>query len=353
MRKALPKPPIPNVLRWPVLRRLAQSAVVLLGVSVLIFFIARVIPGDPARLALGPNASAEQLADLRAALNLDAPLWVQFWDFLLNLFQGDLGISLYSGRPVVSDILDRLPATLELVLYSALFMLVFGVLIGAVAARFQNRLADGVIRVLSLGGIVVPPFVWAILLMLVFAFWLDVLPIAGRLSTGVAPPPHVTGLYTLDALLAGDFRTLGDALAHVALPAFALSIASISQETRLMRASLVETMSAPFIETARAYGRSESWIIRRWAMRPALVPTLTVMGLDIASKIGNAFLIEAVYAWPGLARYGVEVILYKDLNAIVGTVLVISFFFILINIAVDFLIGLVYPRIRLQEAGNV
>ncbi|SFM65633.1 peptide/nickel transport system permease protein [Shimia aestuarii] len=334
-------------------QRLVQSVFVLFGVSALIFFIARVIPGDPARLALGPNASPEQVASLREQLNLDEPALTQYFLFLRDLFHGDLGISLYSGRPVVRDILEQLPATVELVLFSAVIMIVAGVVIGAVATRYQNRAADYIIRVLSLAGIVVPSFVWAIVLMLILAFWLDLLPIAGRLSQGMEPPRHITGLYTVDALLTGNIPVFFDAIYHIALPAFALSIASISQESRLMRASLVETMSAPFIETARAYGRTESWIIRKWAMRPALVPALTVVGLDIASKIGNAFLIEAVFAWPGIARYGVEVILFKDLNAIIGTVLVISLAFILINIIVDFLVGLVYPKIRLQGATDV
>jgi peptide/nickel transport system permease protein len=195
--------------------------------------------------------------------------------------------------------------------------------------------------------VVAPSFVWAILLMLLFAFWLEVLPVLGRLSEGMAPPPHVTGMYTVDALIAGDHRTFTDAFAHLVLPAVALSLAGLGQAARLTRANLAQVYDREYMEMARAYGYRESEMALKYALRPGMIPTLTILGLDFASKLGNAFLVEAVFAWPGMARYGVQAILHKDLNGITGTVLVIGAFFVVINLVIDIMIGYLDPRIRL------
>lgn len=329
--------------------RLGWSALVLFGVSILIFSIARILPGDPARIALGADASQEQVDQLRAALHLDEPLPVQYWFFLRDLSNGDLGVSLYSNRPVLEDLASLFPATLELVLVSGGVMAILGIGLGILAARYRNTWIDSLVSLVSLGGIVTPSFVWAVMLMLVFAYWFDLFPIAGRLSPESTPPPFVTGMYTFDALIAGQWAVFKDALRHLVLPATALAMASVSQTARLVRASLVDTYSAAHVEMARAYGYSEAVIASKYALRPAMVAALTVMGLDFAAKLGGAFLIETVYAWPGMARYGVNVILYKDLNSIVGVVLVISAFFLVVNMLVDFAISTIDPRIRLQS----
>jgi peptide/nickel transport system permease protein len=332
-----------------ILIRGLMSLGVLFGVSVLIFSMARIIPGDPAAIALGSTASAEQVEQLRVEMNLDKPLPVQYGIFLANVLKGDLGKSLYSQRPVMTDLNQFLPATLELVFVSAIIMIVCGVALGILAARYRDTWIDNVIRVLSLSGIVTPAFVWAVVLMLVFSYWLAVLPVAGRLSLGVAPPTHITGLYIVDALLTGNWAVALDAFRHLILPATALALSSVSQTARLVRGSLIEIYGTPYIETAQAYGLSEHLISTSYALRPAMIPAMTVMGLDFAAKLGNAFLVEAVYAWPGLARYGVQTILQKDLNAIVGVVLVISTFFLIVNIVVDLLVLLLNPKIRLQK----
>lgn len=334
---------------WRLLgQRLAMSVLVLWGVSVLIFLIARVIPGDPARIALGPNATPEQVARLRTALHLDEALAVQYWEFLRDLGRGDLGLSLYTNRPVVQDIADFLPATLELILVAGVLMVALGLPLGILAARHRGRWPDHAIRVVSLLGVSAPSFVWAVVLMLVFAYYLPLFPIAGRISEGVEVPA-VTGFLTLDALMAGDLGAFGDALRHLALPAVALALSGVGQAARLTRANMIETYDKPYIEMARAYGFGEGRVARAYAFKPALFPSLTIIGLDFAAMLGNAFLVEAVYAWPGLSRYGVQVILRKDLNAIVGTVLVISAAFLIVNIVVDLLTILLNPRIRHSE----
>jgi len=329
------------------LRRLAGSIVTLLGVSILIFLVARVIPGDPARLALGPAASAAQVEEYRQRLGLNEPLPIQYVDYISKLLRGDMGISLYTNRPVLSDIAQGLPATLELVLASAIIMLVFGVALGIFSARYRNRIPDHIARVFALLGIVTPTFVWAIFLMLIFSDRLGWLPISGRLSDGVPAPATITGLYLIDSLLTGRLDIFMDALIHIMLPAIALSLPGLGQAARLTRVNIVEAYEQPYAEMARAYGLSNRKIALKYTLRPALIPTLTVLGMDIASKLGNAFLVESVFVWPGVANYGVQTILQKDLNGIIGTVLVISAFFLIVNLIVDLCVALLDPRIRL------
>lgn len=325
-----------------------MSILVLIGVSMLIFVIARVIPGDPARIALGPNATAEQVTKLRADLHLDEPLWIQYGHFIRDLARGDLGTSLYTNRPVMTDIVQFLPATLELVLVAGVLMVGIGLPLGILSARYQGRAADNTIRVISLLGVSAPSFVWAVILMLLFAFFLPLFPIAGRIADSYAIAP-ATGFLLIDTLLAADFSAFGNAAWHLVLPAFALALSGIGQAARLTRANMIETYDRPFIEMARSYGFPERRIASRYAFKPSLIPSLTIIGLDFAAMLGNAFLVEAIFAWPGLSRYGVAVILRKDLNAIVGTVLVISAAFLIANIIVDLLVALLNPRIRHSE----
>lgn len=333
----------------PVLRllakRLVTSIIVLIGVSMLIFTIARVIPGDPARIALGPNATAEQVQNLRERLHLNEPLPVQYGHFIADLSRGDLGVSLYTNRPVTRDIAQFLPATLELILVAGLMMILIGLPLGALAARYRDTWADSLIRVVSLLGVSAPAFVWAVILMLLFAYFLPIFPIAGRISNAFSIPA-VTGFLLVDTLIAGNFRAFGSALSHIILPAFALALSGIGQAARLTRSNMVETYERPYIEMARSYGFPERRIARRYAFRPSMIPSMTIIGLDFAAMLGNAFLVEAVFAWPGLSRYGVAVILRKDLNAIVGTVLCIAALFLIVNIIVDLITAYINPRIR-------
>ena len=311
----------------------------------LIFAIARVIPGDPARIALGPSATAEQVEKLRAELRLDEPITTQYGHFLSELVQGDLGISLYTNRPVVVDIAQFLPATLELIFVAGAMMIAIGLPLGIASARWRGTWIDNSIRMVALLGVSAPSFVWAVILMLLFAFFLPLFPIAGRISDTFAIQP-VTNFLLLDTLIAGNLAAFANAAWHIVLPAFALALSGIGQTARLTRANMVETYDKPFIEMARSYGVPDRRIARRYAFKPSLIPALTIIGLDFAAMLGNAFLVEAVFAWPGLSRYGVSVILRKDLDAIVGTVLIISATFLIMNLIVDVLVTFINPRIR-------
>lgn len=327
------------------LRRLGISVVVLIGVSMLIFAIARVIPGDPARIALGPNATPEQVERIRAEMHLDEPIPVQYGFFLRDLARGDLGTSLYTNRPVTTDIAQFLPATLELVFLAGIIMVAVGLPLGILAARHRGRWPDHLVRILSLLTVSAPSFVWAVILMLIFAYYLPLFPIAGRIRD-VYEIERVTGFMTIDTALAGNWPAFWNAWHHLILPAVALSLSGIGQAARLTRANMVETYEKPYIEMAQAYGFFPSRIARAYAFKPSIIPSLTIIGLDFAAMLGNAFLVEAVFAWPGLSRYGVAVILRKDLNAIMGTVLIIAITFLVVNIIVDLLIAFLNPRIR-------
>lgn len=338
---------MPPILRL-LAKRLGTSLIVLIGVSLLIFAIARVIPGDPARIALGPNATAEAVAALRDKLHLNDSFLAQYGYFLADLMRGDLGTSLYTNRPVLSDIAQFLPASMELILVSGVLMVAIGLPLGVLSARYRDTWIDHTIRLVTLLGVSAPGFVWAVILMLVFAYFVPLFPIAGRISDSFAIP-SVTGFLLVDTLVAGNFRAFANTAWHLVLPAFALALSGIGQAARLVRSNMVETYDKPYIEMAQAYGFPESKIARRYAFRPSLIPSLTIIGLDFAAMLGNAFLVEAVYAWPGLSRYGVAVILRKDLNAIVGTVLVISAVFLIVNLIVDLMVSVINPRIRLSQ----
>jgi peptide/nickel transport system permease protein len=329
-------------------KRFGTSLVVLIGVSLLIFAIARVIPGDPARIALGPNATADAVAALRERLHLNDTFIEQYGYFLADLFRGDLGISLYTNRPVMTDIAQFLPATLELVIVSGIMMVAFGLPLGILSARYRGTWIDHTVRLVTLLGVSAPGFVWAVILMLAFSYYLQIFPIAGRISDSMTIQ-SVTGFLMIDTLIAGNFKAFGNAAWHLILPAFALALSGIGQAARLVRSNMVETYDKPYIEMAEAYGFPAKRIANRYAFRPSLIPSLTIIGLDFAAMLGNAFLVEAVYAWPGLSRYGVAVILRKDLNAIVGTVLIISAMFLIVNLVVDLMVSIINPRIRLSQ----
>jgi len=328
------------------LHRLVSGLFILVGVSVVIFLIARGIPGDPARIALGPMASNEQVAALREQLYLDRPLAVQYARFAEGVLHGDLGRSTYSGRTVATDLAQYLPATLELVFAASILMVAVGVPLGILGAHFRNRWPDHAARLVSLLGVASPSFVWAVIFVLVFSYSLGLMPVIGRLSDNLVPPARITGFLTIDALLVGNWAVFRDALWHLALPSLALALSGIGQAARITRSNMAQSYDRDYIALARAYGFGNGEIAWKYALRPAMIPTLTILGLDFAAKLGNAFLVETVFAWPGMARYGVNAILNKDLNAIVGTVLVIGIGFICVNLVIDVIVAILDPRIR-------
>jgi peptide/nickel transport system permease protein len=335
-----------------ILQRLVQTIVVLFGLSVLIFFIARVVPGDPARVALGSLATKEQVQKLREELHLDKPFPVQYYFWLRGMIRGDAGISLYTHRPVMQDLRDYLPATLELVLVSFLISLVVGQVTGVLAGFFRNSWFDGLSRLISYGGIATPPFALAIFLLFIFSQLLGLAPAVGRISLTMSPPPRVTGFFIFDALVTAHPRIALNALGHILLPAVSLAVANLAQESRVTRSSIVDNLHKDYVAGHIVYGIPRRSIIFKYLLKPSLIPTVSIMGLDVAFIIANAFLVELVFMWPGFARYAVTVMLNKDLNAIVAVVLVIGVAFAVVNVVVDIVVSFLDPRIRLRGGGE-
>lgn len=330
------------------IKRAITLALVLLGLAILIFVIARIVPGDPARIALGPLATAEQVAELRTEMGLDASFPVQLWTYLTGLFQGDLGKSLLTSRPVMDDIRGALPATFELVLFTIVLQVVISIPLGVVAAIYRNSWVDNLLRVISLIGVVTPGFVLAIILQLVAAHYLGFFPITGRLDSGLDFSADFSGLLLIDGMLAGRWDVVLDAIRHLFLPSIALAAAGIGQVMRITRTAMIEVAGRDFVEASRAYGIPERVVTFRYMLRVASVAPLTILGLEFASLIGNAFIVEFVFSWPGIASYGVRTILQKDLNAVIGVVLVSGVFFVVANLTIDLVLGLLDPRHRLR-----
>ena len=334
-------------LRTYIFKRLLLSIVVLVGISIVIFVIARVVPGDPARMALGPRAPQFAVDALRAEMHLDKPLPAQYVFWIKGVMVGDLGVSIVTKRPVMQDIKEFLPRTLELALMSALMVVVLSILFGMLAANYRDRFLDAAIRILAYTGVAVPSFVLAVLFVLVFGYMWPVIPVLGQLSYGVQVPPHVTGFVTIDSLLAGKVDVFWNAVKHLFLPALALAMGPLFQEARIVRSAMTDNMSKDYIALARGYGMPTRVIMGKYLLKPSLIPAVSVMGLDIAALMGNAFLVEVIFNWPGISRYGMEAMLRKDLNAISSVVLIFGLIFIIINIIVDIIVAYLDPRIRL------
>lgn len=329
-------------------RRVVYSVFVLFGLSIVIFVIARIMPGDPARMAVGARAPQWVVDRLREQMHLNETLPVQYLYWLRDALRGDFGLSLVTQRAVTNDIKEFFPASIELVLVSGLFAAVGGIGLGVLSARYKDTWIDNAVRVFSYLGVVTPSFVFAILFVLLFGWLLRWFPVIGRLSESVAAPPLRTGLMTVDALLAGRFDAFVDALRHLILPALSLAMGSIAQEARITRSSMADNLNKDYIAAARSLGVPERVVMGRLLLKPSLIPTVSILGLDIASTLSIAFLVELIFNWPGIARYGMTAMLHKDLNAISAVILVLGAAFVVVNILVDLIVAQLDPRIRLR-----
>ncbi|MDI6871174.1 MAG: ABC transporter permease [Bacillota bacterium] len=335
-----------------VFRRTGNALIVLVGLSIVIFLISRVLPGDPARMALGPYATEEQVRHLRSEMGLDRPLVVQYVRYVSNLLRGDFGKSLVSERNVRLDLEAHLPATAELIVVTTLWIVLLGIPLGALSAVKKDTWIDHAIKAFTFTAVVTPGFIVGIAFQLLFGYGLDWLPVTGRLSPGVLPPERVTGFLLVDSALARDWPLFRDALIHILLPSLALSFAGMGQTIRITRSSMLDVENRDFIQVVRSYGVPERLVMFKYMLKPAFIPTLQVIGLTFASLFGNAFLIENVFSWPGMAKYGVTALLKKDLNALIGVVLVIGTAFLVVNLVVDVLMGFLDPRLRLKGAAR-
>ncbi|MGN6766786.1 MAG: ABC transporter permease [Rhizobiaceae bacterium] len=329
-----------------VLRRLLLIIPILIGLTLLLFVIARLLPGDPVGLAAGPNATPELIAQLKRQFNLDQPLPIQYWTYLTGLLHGDWGMSVFTRRPVFEDILTYLPATLELVIAAFLIAVLAGIPLGLLTAVYRNGILDYLMRSVALGGIAMPRFFLGLLLQIAFAAWLDILPLSGRYPLIETPPDTVTGFYTIDALIAGDWYAFQIALAHLALPAIAMALSPLATIMRMMRAATIEVLQQDYVMTERALGLSSRLILFKYVLKNAMTSTLTVIGLYVSWLLGGTVLVETVFDWPGLGLYATQAILTQDFMPVIGVTLVIAIIYLLTMLIIDLLYGVFNPKVR-------
>ncbi|KMN09398.1 ABC transporter permease subunit [Pseudomonas sp. FSL R10-1350] len=326
-------------------KRLLGLLLVVFGVSLITFAISHLIPGDPARLIAGDRASDELVAGIRHQLGLDLPLYQQYGRYLLDLVQGDLGTSIRTNRPVLEDLQAFFPATLELAVVALFLAIVVGVPLGVLSAVYHNRAIDQIARTLAVTGISTPAFWLGLGAIVLFYGHLGWLPGGGRLSEGLAPPTTITGFYLIDALLAGNFSLFVDALKHLILPAATLGFVTLGVIARQIRSAMLDQLGEDYIRTARAYGLSRWTVILRHALPNALIPSVTVLGLTLGDLLYGAVLTETVFAWPGMGAYVVKSIQSLDFPAVMGFAILVSFIYVLLNMAIDLLYRVIDPRI--------
>src|SRR5690554_5090234 len=327
-------------------RRLILLLLVVFGVTIITFAISHMIPGDPARLMAGDRATPEIVQSMRTRLGLDQPLHLQYVNYVGSLLQGDLGTSIRTGRPVADDLVRFFPATIELAAVALLFSVLAGVPLGVASAVYRNRWIDQVSRTISVTGISTPAFWLGLLLIMLFYGRLDWLPSSGRLGGDVTAPPFVTGMLLIDTLLAGDLAAFRSALSHILLPAFTLGFVHLGVVTRQIRSSMLEVLQEDYVRTAKAGGLSRRQIIFGHALRNALIPSVTMLGLAFGDLLYGAVLTETVFAWPGIGNYVVHTIHALDFPAIMGFTVLASVAYVLINLVVALTYMRLDPQIR-------
>jgi peptide/nickel transport system permease protein len=334
-----------------IILRTAASLLVLVGASIITFFLARVVPSNPAALYIGPKARQDEIDRVTKQLGLDRPLPVQYAIYMRELLHGDLGISIGTKRPVLQEITGRLPATLELLLAGMILAAVLGVPLGVLSARWQGRPPDVAVRTVSIMGVSMPAFYLGLLLQILFFRNLDLLPLAGRVSNDLRfthPVETITHFIILDSILTHNWFALKDALRHIILPAMTLAAYPLGLIARMTRAAMLEVLEQDYIRTARAYGIKDHVIIYLYALKNAISPTLTVLGLTFAFALTGTFFVEIIFNWPGLGLFTVRSLLNVDYPAIMGVTLFGASGYVLINLVVDLLQAWIDPRISLR-----
>ncbi len=326
-------------------KRLLGLVPVLLGMTLFVFLFLRLIPGDPAVVLLGEAATPEQITALREQLGLNRPLFVQYFAFLEHLLRLDLGTSVISGIPIIEELNSRYPATFELALAAMAIALLVGIPAGILAALHKNHWLDQSLMAGSLLGVSLPVYWLGLLLIYLFAVNLQWLPAGGR-STDTSLIQPLTGLYVVDAVFRCNPLALADALSHLCLPALTLSTIPLAIIARITRSAMVETLSQDYIRTARAKGVPAFWVVGRHALKNALLPVVTISGLQFGTLLGGAILTETIFAWPGIGSWIYEGILARDYPVVQGGVLFVAIAFVLINLLVDISYALLDPRVQ-------
>lgn len=318
---------------------------VLIGVSIIVFFLLRVCAPDPASVVLGQHATDVQMEEWRDAQGLNDPVVVQYFDFVKGAVQGDFGESYYTKTPVMTEIMSRFPATIEIAVFAIIIATVLGILIGVIAAVKKNTIIDNASMLLSLVGVSIPIFWLGILFIILFSRNLGWLPASGRIDPMLRPDGG-SGFYLIDTLVSGNFAAFKDALWHIILPGVTLALYTLAIISRMTRSSMLDALNQDYIRTARSKGISEGKVVIKHGLRNALMPIVTVIGLQFGSLLGGAVLTESVFAWPGIGKYTVECIQKSDFPVIQAVVLIIATVFVLMNLIVDIIYAFLDPRIK-------
>jgi ABC-type dipeptide/oligopeptide/nickel transport system permease component len=332
-----------------ILGRLLAALPNLLGVVVITFLLTRALPGDPAAYFAGGAATEQAVAEIRAQLGLDRPLPEQFFRYAADLARGELGLSLTTGQPVLHELLQRLPASLEIVLVALVLSCAIALPLGVLAATRPGSWIDQLCRLVTTAGVSLPTFFTGLLLAYVFYFLLGWAPSPlGRLDPGFSPPPQVTGLYLIDAALARDAALWWASLRQLILPVVTMAIFVLAPIARMTRASMLTVLSADFIRTARASGLSGGTVLVRYGLRNALLPVITTLGMVFGFMLGSSVIVEKVFGWPGVGSYAIDALTASDYAPVQGFVLAMGVLFVLLNLLVDVLYALVDPRVSLE-----
>ncbi len=330
-----------------IIRRILIMIPTLLGVSVIVFLMLHVTPGDPAELLLGERATDSAIAEIRTHLGLDKPLYVQYGLFLQRLLKGDLGETIWTRQKVWTEVKQRFPATIELSIAAMLISCIFGMIFGIISATKQYSLFDCLSMIGALVGVSMPIFWLGLMLMLIFSLQLGWLPMSGRLSIGV-DLDFVTNFYILDAILTRNWPAFKDALWHIVLPAFTLSTIPMAIVARMTRSSMLEVLRQDYVKTAKAKGLSQFTVIFKHALRNALIPVVTTIGLQFGVLLGGAILTETIFAWPGVGKWIFDAVMQRDYMVIQGGTLFIAAIFVVINLVVDVLYAVINPKMSVQ-----
>jgi peptide/nickel transport system permease protein len=334
---------------WYVAKRILLAVPTLIGVTLITFALTYLLPGNPALVKAGPLATPEHIREMERTMGLDQPVWVQYGRYVSGVVRGDLGESSMTGRPVLQDLFQRVPATLELTLASLLVAIVVGIPLGVIAAVNRDGIVDHASRLLGVGGVAMPTFWTGLLALYVFFYHLGwAPPPLGRLDKSITAPATVTGMYTVDALLAGHWRAFGSAVHQLLLPALTLGFSVMAPLTRMVRATMLEVLQSDYIKAAWAAGLPRRTVIYGDALRNCLIPVVTLLGVVFGFLMAGNVVVEIVFAWPGIGNYAVTALMSKDPGPIQSFVLFVAVVYTLVNLVVDIAYGLVDPRIRIE-----
>jgi len=329
-------------------KRLGISILTIFGIVVVVFFIVRVIPGDAASLRAGPYATEERIQRIADQYGLNDPIPTQFVDYVSGFVQGDLGVSIRTNQPVLGELLDRLPASLELAFYSVLLATLIGVPVGILAAAKQGTWIDNIARVYAVVGSSMALFWLGLMLIFFFAFRLGWFPgPVDRLAVGTTPPPMLSGFYTVDGVIFGRFSVAWEALRYLALPVFTLGFVLAAPILKMVRVSMIEALNSDFARTAKAVGVSRTSLLYVDGFRNALIPVITMIGIVFGFMLGGNIIVEFLFSWPGVGRYAFEAITTRDLDSLQGFVIMVGVLYVILNIMIDVAYALADPRIRL------